>query len=101
LNISEVAKIISEVCGLSLLAPVLGPDDLVADLKKAGTTDPFFTKGLVEFFRQVVDGRMSYIAEVKDDVPKLLGRPGMKLRDWAQLNKKALIAQYQQHKVKV
>jgi len=90
LNITEVAKTVSDVCEIPLQAPLLGPDELARDLQKAGMTDVYFTKGVVEFFRHVLDGRMPYIAEVRDDVPKLLGRPGMKLRDWAKLNKNAI-----------
>lgn len=96
LNITEVTKIVSEVCELPLQAPLLGPDELARDLQKAGMTDVYFTKGVVEFFRQVLDGRLPYIGEVRDDVPKLLSRPGMKVREWAKLNKTAVREKHQQ-----
>lgn len=35
--------------------------------KDLGITDVYFTKGAVEFFRQVVDGRMAYVGDVRDD----------------------------------
>ena len=53
--------------------------------------DPYFV-GVKEFCQQVVDGRMSYIGTVRDDMNLLFNRPGMTLREWAQLHKSELIA---------
>jgi len=38
-----------------------------------------------------VDGRMSYIGTVRDDMKLLFNRPGMTLREWATLHKAELI----------
>ena len=47
--------------------------------------DPYFF-GVEQFFKQLVDGRMAYISEVRNDLPKLIGRKGMTLKEWAQLH---------------
>ena len=63
LNIPEVAKILSQVTGNTFIAEAKAPEEFLKDLGEKGTgIDPFFL-GLVEFCKQVADGRMSYMAE--------------------------------------
>ncbi|MCA6599394.1 MAG: hypothetical protein IM537_04075, partial [Pseudanabaena sp. M57BS1SP1A06MG] len=52
--------------------------------------DPYFL-GVAECFKQIVDGRMSYISEVRDDLPQLIGRKGMPLKEWAKLHREELL----------
>jgi hypothetical protein len=48
--------------------------------------DPYFF-GVEDCFKQIVDGRMSYIGDVRDDLPMLIGRRGTSIKDWANLHK--------------
>jgi hypothetical protein len=34
---------------------------------------------------------MTYVSEVRDDLPQLIGRKGMPLKEWAKLHKNELI----------
>jgi NAD(P)H dehydrogenase (quinone) len=95
LNIQDIAKIIGDATKLPVHAPLLGPDVMVQGMQALGITDVYFTKGAVEFFRQVVDGRMAYVGDVRDDLPKLIGRSGMTFKDWAQLHQDDLVKSYQ------
>jgi NAD(P)H dehydrogenase (quinone) len=52
--------------------------------------DPYFL-GVKAFCQQVIDGRMAYIGNVRDDMKLLFNRPGMTLREWATLHKTELI----------
>jgi hypothetical protein len=56
----------------------------------------YWTKGVVEYFNQVLDGRMEHMSQVRDDCPKLLGRSGTKLQEWALLHKSDLLERYQE-----
>ena len=92
LNIQEVANVFSEVTGKVFHADALAPEQFLKDLSKTGNhIDPYFV-GVAEFFIQVVDGRMAYIADVRDDLPTLIGRKGMTLKDWAKLHKDELLS---------
>lgn len=90
LNIKEVGKVFSEVTGKAFQADALAPEQFLKDFSTDGKgIDPYF-KGIEDFFIQVVDGRMAYVADVRDDLPKLIGRNGMTLKDWAKLHKDTL-----------
>lgn len=93
-NIQEVAQTLKEAIGIELKAPSLDPEEMLSLLQTHGVSDVYFTKGAVEFFRQVIDGRMAYVGDVRDDLPKLIGRTGITLRDWAVLHQKELEASY-------
>jgi NAD(P)H dehydrogenase (quinone) len=96
LNIEAAAKIIGDVIKFPLQTPSLGPDDMAQGMKMLGITDIYFTKGAVEFFRQVLDGRIANVGDVRDDFPKLIGRTGTTLKDWAELHKEDLVTKYKQ-----
>lgn len=90
LNLEEVAQILSEVTGKEIVADMRSPEQFMKDLgadKKS--IDPYFI-GVEQCFKQIVDGRMAYISEVRDDLPKLIGRKGMTLKEWAALHKNEL-----------
>ena len=95
LDIQEVAKIVGSVIGIELRAPLVGSDDLLQLLQADGITDVYWTKGVVEYFTQVVDGKMEHMSQVRDDFPKLIGRSGTELREWAALHKSDLAEKYQ------
>jgi uncharacterized protein YbjT (DUF2867 family) len=90
LNIYEVATIFSEAVGKTFTADARSPEQFLIDFaKKNKVIDPYFI-GISEFCKQLVDGRMAYVADVRDDLPKLIGRKGMSVRDWAILHKEDL-----------
>ena len=92
LNIQEVAHIFSEVTGKVFHADALPPEQFLKDFNATGNSiDPYFL-GVAEFFKQMVDGRMTYIGDVRDDLPTLIGRKGTTLKEWAKLHKKELLS---------
>lgn len=92
LNIQEVALVLSEVTGKTFIAEALGPDHFLKDFKASGNALDTYFEGVAEFYKQVVDGRMAYISDVRDDLPILTGRKGMTLREWVKLHKNELTA---------
>lgn len=91
LNTQEVADVLSEVSGQKFLADAQPPEQFLKDIGVNNKNiDPYFI-GVAESFQQVVDGRMAYISEVRDDMPKLTGHKGMTLKEWAKLHKDELI----------
>jgi len=91
LTLTDIASTLSEVAGHTIKADPRQPsqvfDDFGIDEQHA---DPYF-HGVKEFCQQVLDGRMSYIATVRDDMKLLFNRQGMTLREWATLHKAELI----------
>jgi hypothetical protein len=91
LTLTEIARTLSEVAGHTIKADPRQPsqvfDDLGIDEQHA---DPYF-HGVKEFCQQVLDGRMPYIATVRDDMKLLSNHPGMTLREWATFHKAELI----------
>jgi uncharacterized protein YbjT (DUF2867 family) len=91
LNTEEISQILSEVTGQKFLDDSQSPEMFMKDFSAGKTSiDPYFF-GVEECFKQIVDGRMAYISDVRDDFPKLIGRKGMTLREWAKLHKNELI----------
>jgi NAD(P)H dehydrogenase (quinone) len=91
LTLTEIARTLSEVAGHTIKADPRQPsqvfDDFGIDEQHA---DPYF-HGVKEFCQQVLDGRMAYIATVRDDMKLLFNHPGMTLREWATFHKAELI----------
>ncbi len=90
LNIEEIAKILSEVTEKKFSADGQPPEQFLKDFALNKTyIDPYFI-GVAKCFEQIVDGRMAYISDVRDDLPQLIGRKGMHLKEWAKLHKSEL-----------
>jgi NAD(P)H dehydrogenase (quinone) len=53
--------------------------------------EPNYGAAVVEYMRQVVDGRMGYIGTVRDDVPFVTGRPSTSFRQWTTENRETLV----------
>jgi uncharacterized protein YbjT (DUF2867 family) len=90
LNLQEIAQVLSDVTSLKFFADPQPPEQFLKDFgadKKY--IDPYFI-GVEQCFKQLVDGRMAYISDVRDDLPLLIGRKGMLLKEWAQLHKNEL-----------
>ena len=91
LSSAEVAEIFSEVTGEKFIDDSRPPDQFIADMGvDRNAVDAYFV-GVEESFKQIVDGRMAYIGDVRDDMPLLVGRKGMMLREWAQLHKDEIL----------
>jgi len=91
LNLEEIAQILTDVTGEKFIADPAPPEQFLKDFSVGKSyIDPYFV-GVEQFFKQVVDGRMAYVADVRDDLPILLGRKGMTLAEWAKLHKEELL----------
>ncbi len=91
LNTQEVAHVLSDVTGQRFIADMQPPEQFIKDFgADRKYIDPYFI-GVEQFFKQVADGRMAYISEVRDDLPQLIGRKGMTLKEWAKLHKEELL----------
>jgi NAD(P)H dehydrogenase (quinone) len=88
LNVQEVADIFSAITGKKFIAEARSPEQFLKDIT---SIDPYFI-GVFESFKQIVDGRMAYLSEVRDDLPHLIGRPGMTVKKWAEMHKEDLLA---------
>jgi NAD(P)H dehydrogenase (quinone) len=88
----EVAAILTETLGTPIRCDVKGPGDLKALMAHPESTmEPNYGAAVVEYMRQVVDGRMGYIGTVQDDVPFVTGRPSTSFRQWATENRGTLL----------
>lgn len=91
LNIQEVALLFSDATGKKFIADARAPEQFIPDMGvDRKTIDPYLF-GAEEFFKQLLDGRMAYIADVRDDLPQLIGRKGMTVKEWAKLHKDELL----------
>ena len=89
----QVAAVLSDVTGRDIKCDLQGADDIEALFTSSDIQfESWYAKGAVEFLRQVVDGRMGNIGSVRDDVPNILGRPALTLREWATQHRDELIA---------
>jgi NAD(P)H dehydrogenase (quinone) len=91
-DLSTVATIFSDATGRIFVAEDKTPEHFLKDLgKEKDAADPYFI-GVEQSFVQLADGRMAYLADVRDDMPLLTGRRGLSLKDWALLHKEELLA---------
>ena len=89
----ELAAAFSEVLDRPIRCNMLGASDMEALFKK-GTVqvEDWYARSSFELLTQFGDGRMGYMGTVKDDVPYLLGRPAIGVREWAEMHKAQLLA---------
>ncbi|WP_434388541.1 NmrA family NAD(P)-binding protein [Melittangium boletus] len=91
LNGTEIARLLSEVTGLEIKCEMKGVNDFSRMIESTSFSgEAWYAKGGIEFVRQVLDGRMAYMATVQDDVPYILGRPAKTVREWMLENKQTL-----------
>jgi len=96
LNIHELATVFTEATGKQFVGVAKSPQEFLADfLALMGVTDikmlDAYFGGVEEFYKQIVDGRMAHIGDVRDDLPLLIGRKGMSIKQWAEQHKEELI----------
>jgi NAD(P)H dehydrogenase (quinone) len=88
LNGMEVAGVLSRATERPIEALVMTPDDLALGVASGqvvmpGNIEANYAASMLEWARQTFDGRMAYSAVTTDTVATLLGRPPIKLEDWA------------------
>ncbi|MCC8408607.1 NmrA family NAD(P)-binding protein [Mucilaginibacter sp. UR6-1] len=90
----EIAQLMSEVTGLEIKCEEKGIEEfkqLIEDWISKGA-DSWYASANIEFVKQMLDGRMSYMSMVQNDIPYILGRPAKTVKEFLEENKHALIA---------
>ncbi len=91
-NLTEVLKTFNEVTGKTIVSDVQPPGQFLKDFVRDGkSVDPYFL-AVADCFVQIEDGRMGYLGTVRDDMQTLFGRPGISIRQWANLHRDKLLA---------
>lgn len=93
-NGEEIAALMSEVTGLEIRCEDKGVEgfrQLIDSLISQGA-DSWYASANIDFVTQMLDGRMSYMSMVQNDIPYILGRPAKTVREYLTENKSALIA---------
>lgn len=98
-NGEEIAALMSEVTGLEIRCEDKGVEgfrQLIDSLISQGA-DSWYASANIDFVTQMLDGRMSYMSMVQNDIPYILGRPAKTVREYLTENKSALIASAKHH----
>jgi NAD(P)H dehydrogenase (quinone) len=93
-NGKEIAQLMSEVTGLEIKCEEKGVEEfkqLIED-RIANGADSWSASANIDFVTQMLDGRMSYMSMVQNDIPYILGRPAKTVREFLAENKDVLIA---------
>lgn len=91
LTVAQMAKIITEQTHVEVTPELQTPDQFLQNINSnPKEIDPYF-HGVAESFRQILDGRMSYIGDVRDDMPLLTGHKGMSFKQWVDLHKEEIL----------
>ena len=88
LNGTEIAGVLSRATDRTIRALIMTPDDLAVGVASGqvvmpGNIEANYAASMLEWERQTYDGRMDYSAVTTDTVATLLGRPPIKLENWA------------------
>ncbi|WPO83382.1 NmrA family NAD(P)-binding protein [Chryseobacterium sp. JJR-5R] len=92
-NGQEIAQLMSKVTGLEIKCEEKGLEEfkeLIEDWISSGA-DKWYAGANIEFVRQMLDGRMSYMSMVQNDIPYILGRPAKTVEEFLTENKELLI----------
>lgn len=93
-NGREIAQLMSEVTGLEIKCEEKGVEEfkqLIEDWISKGA-DSWYASANIDFVTQMLDGRMSYMSMVQNDIPYILGRPAKTVREYLAEYKELLIA---------
>lgn len=98
-NGKEIAQLMSEVTGLEIQCEEKGLEEfkLLIEAWIANGADSWYAGANIEFVRQMLDGTMSYMSMVQNDIPYILGRPAKTVREYLAENKELLIASANQN----
>jgi NAD(P)H dehydrogenase (quinone) len=93
-NGKEIAQLMSEVTGLAIKCEEKGLEEFKQLIEAwiAKGADSWYASANIEFVKQMLDGRMSYMAMVQNDIPYVLGRPAKTVREFLAENKEVLVA---------
>lgn len=83
-NGQEIAELLSDVTGLEIKYENKGLQGFkeLIDTLLANGAESWYTKANIDFVTQMLDGRMSYMSMVQNDIPYVLGRPAKTLREF-------------------
>lgn len=92
-NGEEIAALLSEVTELEIRCEDKGLEGFrqLIDSMIAQGFDSWYANANIDFVTQMLDGRMSYMSMVQNDIPYVLGRPAKTLREFLTENKSVLI----------
>lgn len=84
----------SEVTGLEIKCEEKGLEEFKQLIAAwiANGADSWYANANIEFVTQMLDGRMSYMSMVQNDIPYILGRPAKTVREFLAENKDLLMA---------
>src|SRR4029077_9117619 len=82
LTVSQMAKIITERTHVEVKPEIRSPEQFLKSISDNPKEIDLYFYGVAEFFRQILDDRMSYISDVKDDMPLLTGHKGIPFKKW-------------------
>jgi uncharacterized protein YbjT (DUF2867 family) len=90
-NGKEIAELLSEVTELEIKVEHKSLEDFRALIEAPDfPIESWYAKANIEFVTQVLDGRMSYMSMIQNDIPYILGRPAKTLREYLNEHKAAL-----------
>ncbi|WP_026630463.1 NmrA family NAD(P)-binding protein [Dyadobacter alkalitolerans] len=92
-NGQEIAELLSEVTGVEIKHENKGLEgfvELVETLTSQGA-ESWYTRANIDFVTQMLDGRMSYMSMVQNDIPYVLGRPAKTLQEFLTEHKDAIL----------
>jgi NAD(P)H dehydrogenase (quinone) len=88
----NLVTILTDLLGQEVRCDVKGPDDFKAFFMSSNIpVESWYAEEVVEFMRQVMDGRMGYIGTIRDDVPFVTGRPSTGFRQWAMEKRESML----------
>jgi NAD(P)H dehydrogenase (quinone) len=92
-NGQEIAELLSDVTGLKIKYENKGLAGFkeVIDQIVANGGESWYANANIEFVTQMLDGRMSYMSMVQNDIPYVLGRPAKTLREFLEEHKAAIM----------
>lgn len=92
-NGQELAALLSDVTGLAITYENKGLEgfEKLVEALTANGAEGWYTKANIDFVTQMLDGRMSYMSMVQNDIPYVLGRPAKTVREFLEEHKAAIV----------
>lgn len=92
-NGQEIAALLSDVTGLDITYENKGLEGFKGVIEQvvANGGESWYANANIEFVTQMLDGRMSYMSMVQNDIPYVLGRPAKTLREFLEEHKAAIV----------
>lgn len=93
LNGTEIAELLSEVTELEINYQNKGLEGFKTLIESVigGGFDSWYARANIEFVTQMLDGRMSYMSMVQNDIPYILGRPAKTVKEFLIEHKEVII----------